>query len=198
MWDQRYNSDTYVYGEAPNNFLAQQAHLIPEGPVLCLAEGEGRNAVYLASQGYEVHAVDQSVVGREKALQLASKSGTRIQYGIGDLAHLEAGQDQWSGIVSIFAHTPSALRRELHAKVVAGLKPGGVLILEAFSPDQLSSPGLGGPRDLDMLMALTDLKQEFEALHLQIAREVVRTVDEGELHQGECNVVQLVGVKRSP
>lgn len=68
MWDQRYNSDTYMYGEAPNDFLAQQAHLIPEGPVLCLAEGEGRNAVYLASQGYEVHAVDQSVVGREKAL----------------------------------------------------------------------------------------------------------------------------------
>lgn len=196
MWDQRYSGENFVYGTEPNEFLVEQAYRIPQGSVLCLAEGEGRNAVYLAQKGYEVHAIDLSTIGRDKAMSLAEKTGTRIRYDVGDLTHLEIAPEHWSGIVSIFAHSPSALRRELHKKVVSGLQPGGVFILEAFSPNQLNSSGLGGPKDLDMLMSLLDLKQELAELDLLLARECLRPVNEGELHRGECSVIQLVGVKR--
>lgn len=195
MWDQRYSGDTFIYGTEPNEFLIEQAYRIPKGPVLCLAEGEGRNAIYLAQQGYDVHAIDQSAVARNKALNLAAKTGTQIHYDVGDMAHLEITADNWSGIVSIFAHSPSALRRDVHKKVVSGLQPGGVFILEAFSPNQLNSSGLGGPKDPDMLMSLHDLKQELAELNLELAREKVRFIHEGELHRGECSVIQLVGVK---
>nr|WP_320135474.1 class I SAM-dependent methyltransferase [uncultured Amphritea sp.] len=196
MWDQRYSGENFVYGTEPNEFLVEQAYRIPQGSVLCLAEGEGRNAVYLAQKGYEVHAIDLSTIGRDKAMSLAEKTGTRIRYDVGDLTHLEIAPDHWSGIVSIFAHSPSALRRDLHKKVVSGLQPGGVFILEAFSPNQLNSSGLGGPKDPDMLMSLHDLKQELAELDLLLARECLRPVNEGELHRGECSVIQLVGVKR--
>ncbi|MBU2964134.1 class I SAM-dependent methyltransferase [Amphritea sp. 2_MG-2023] len=196
MWDQRYSGENFVYGTEPNEFLVEQAYRIPQGSVLCLAEGEGRNAVYLAQKGYEVHAIDLSTIGRDKAMSLAEKTGTRIRYDVGDLTHLEIAPEHWSGIVSIFAHSPSALRRELHKKVVSGLQPGGVFILEAFSPNQLNSSGLGGPKDLDMLMSLLDLKQELAELDLLLARECLRPVNEGELHRGECSVIQLVGVKQ--
>ncbi|MDX2424298.1 MAG: class I SAM-dependent methyltransferase [Amphritea sp.] len=196
MWDQRYSGENFVYGTEPNEFLVEQAYRIPQGSVLCLAEGEGRNAVYLAQKGYEVHAIDLSTIGRDKAMSLAEKTGTRIRYDVGDLTHLEIAPEHWSGIVSIFAHSPSALRRDLHKKVVSGLQPGGVFILEAFSPNQLNSSGLGGPKDLDMLMSLLDLKQELAELDLLLARECLRPVNEGELHRGECSVIQLVGVKR--
>lgn len=196
MWDQRYSGENFVYGTEPNEFLVEQAYRIPQGSVLCLAEGEGRNAVYLAQKGYEVHAIDLSTIGRDKAMSLAEKTGTRIRYDVGDLTHLEIAPEHWSGIVSIFAHSPSALRRDLHKKVVSGLQPGGVFILEAFSPNQLSSSGLGGPKDPDMLMSLLDLKQELAELDLLLARECLRPVNEGELHRGECSVIQLVGVKR--
>jgi len=196
MWDQRYSGENFVYGTEPNEFLVEQAYRIPQGSVLCLAEGEGRNAVYLAQKGYEVHAIDLSTIGRDKAMSLAEKTGTRIRYDVGDLTHLEIAPEHWSGIVSIFAHSPSALRRDLHKKVVSGLQPGGVFILEAFSPNQLNSSGLGGPKDPDMLMSLLDLKQELAELDLLLARECLRPVNEGELHRGECSVIQLVGVKR--
>lgn len=195
MWDQRYSSESFVYGTAPNEFLVEQVHRIPSGPVLCLAEGEGRNAVYLAQQGYEVHAVDLSSVGRDKAMTLAANAGIQLRYDVGDLAHLKIEPQSWSGIVSIFAHSPSALRHALHQKVVSGLQPGGVFVLEAFSPHQLNSSGLGGPKDLDMLMSLHDLKKELAGLTLVLAQETIRPVNEGELHSGECSVIQLVGVK---
>lgn len=195
MWDQRYSSDTFVYGTKPNDFLAEQAHRIPAGTVLCLAEGEGRNAVHLAGLGFEVHAVDLSSVGRNKALKLAQQTGVDIRYDVGDLAHLKLGENRWSGIISIFAHTPSTLRRQLHGKIAQALKPGGVFILEGFSLDQLASSGTGGPQNPDMLMSLHELREELSELDLQIAQEGIRRVDEGELHQGECCVVQIVAVK---
>ncbi|MDO6563199.1 class I SAM-dependent methyltransferase [Amphritea sp. 1_MG-2023] len=195
MWDQRYQNENFVYGTAPNDFLAEQAYRIPQGSVLCLAEGEGRNAVYLAQKGYQVHAIDLSPVGRDKAMSLALKTGTHIRYDIGDLAHLEIAPNKWNAIVSIFAHTPSALRREIHQKVVSGLQPGGVFILEAFSPQQLSCSGFGGPQNPDMLMSLQHLKQELAELKLLVSRECLRPINEGELHRGECSVVQLVGIK---
>jgi SAM-dependent methyltransferase len=131
MWNQRYSAEHYVYGTEPNDFLAASLEQLPTGRVLCLAEGEGRNAVFLAALGNQVTAVDASSVGLAKARRLAAKHGVEIETLTCDLAELEIEPGAWDLIVSIFAHTPAPLRADLHRRVATGLRPGGVFLLEA-------------------------------------------------------------------
>ncbi|MCB0943304.1 MAG: class I SAM-dependent methyltransferase, partial [Mycobacterium sp.] len=142
-WDARYQGDDFVYGTAPNDFLRDQITRLPVGKVLCLAEGEGRNAVFLAERGFTVTAVDMSPVGLEKARRLAEQRGVALDTVVADLADFRLEPGAWDGIVSIFAHMPPAARRHLHHEVVAGLRPGGVFVLEAYRPEQLDY-GTGG------------------------------------------------------
>jgi SAM-dependent methyltransferase len=191
MWDERYNTDEFVYGTEPNTFLVEAAETIPKGPVLCLAEGEGRNAVYLAGLGYEVVAVDASEIGMDKAQVLATDREVDITTVVADLNEYEIEPASWDGIVSIFCHLPSAKRPALYKKIMQGLKPGGILVLEAFTPAQLER-GTGGPKDADRLLTLAELKDAFKKLDFKHAAELERAIDEGSLHQGVCSVVQLV------
>ena len=144
MWDERYRGEEYVYGTSPNDFLRSQITHLPRGQILCLAEGEGRNAVFLAERGYDVTAVDQSPVGLAKARQLAEQRGVSIETVVADLGAFEVAPEVWDGIVSIFAHVPPPARRHVHRQVVTGLRPGGVLLLEAYRPEQLEYH-TGGP-----------------------------------------------------
>ena len=193
-WDERYNRRDYVYGDQPNEFLVQVEGYIPMGNVLCLGEGEGRNAVFLASQGYEVTAVDASRVGLFKAEELAQRHGVSITTVVSDLAHYDIGVNAWQGIVSIFCHLEPSLRRRVHRACVQGLAPGGAMVLEAFSPQQLNNQ-TGGPKALDLLMSLRDLKEDFSGLVLKIAREIICDRVEGLFHTGESALVQILGVK---
>lgn len=116
MWNQRYSEEGFAYGTEPNDFLKDQYfRLQKEGRILCLAEGEGRNAVFLAMEGYSVTAVDQSSVGLQKAANLAIKHGVEITTRIVDLADYDLGSEVWDGIISIAAHVPPLLRKEFHA-----------------------------------------------------------------------------------
>ena len=191
FWDQRYSTDGYFYGEAPNAFVAEQAALIPPGPVLCLAEGEGRNAVFLAERGHAVTAMDQSSVGLAKARQLAARRGVTLTTEVADLTTYAIRPGHWSGIVATFVHLPPDLRRAVHTAVVAGLRPGGVYLLEAYHPDQLHH-GTGGPRDINLLMTLAALRQELGGLAIIHGRELERPVVEGRAHTGLAAVVQVV------
>lgn len=195
FWDERYAGTDHFYGTAPNGFLASVAERIPAGPVLCLAEGEGRNAVHLASLGHAVTALDQSAVGLAKAQRLAAARGVALETVVADLATYRIVPSAWAGIVSVFGHLPSALRRAVHAGVVAGLQPGGVFILEAYTPAQLAF-GTGGPKDPDLLMRLDDLRRELAGLDLLVAQELEREVVEGTAHHGRAAVVQIVAQKR--
>lgn len=197
LWDERYSQYEYAYGLDPNDFLVEQTELIPQGRVLCLAEGEGRNALHLARCGYNVLAVDQSKVGLDKATQRARQAGVEITTQVADLAEYHIRPGKWQGIVSIWAHVPPAIRKPLHRQVVAGLAPGGVLILEAYTPRQLEMDAVGGPKhdQRDRLMTLAELKEELAGLSLRIAQEIERDVNEGELHRGRSAVVQVVAVK---
>lgn len=196
MWDQRYAEEGFAYGTEPNAFLQSEYSRIPAGGrVLCLAEGEGRNAVFLARQGYAATAVDQSSVGLQKAQRLALDKGVEIETIVADLADYDPGRDSWDGIVSISAHMPPSLRRQVHARAVQALKPGGVFILEAYTPRQLEMDGIGGPPDRSLLMSLEDLHTELEGLDFIIGREVERYISEGRYHQGNSAVVQIVARK---
>ncbi len=191
-WDQRYAGSGHIYGKEPNAFLAAEAGRIPAGPVLCLAEGEGRNAVHLAQLGHAVTAVDQSAVGLAKAARLAAARNVPLTTVVGDLADQAINPAAWSGIISVFAHLPPALSRAVHAQVVAGLRPGGIFILEAYTPAQLVL-GTGGPREAGLCMTLDALRPELAGLEFVVARECERDVIEGTAHTGRGAVVQVVG-----
>lgn len=193
-WNARYSEPGYAYGTQPNLFLVESVHRIPRGPVLSLGEGEGRNAVFLASQGYAVHAVDGSPVGLAKARALASDRGVQIETEVADLAAYAIPPGTFAGIVSIFLHLPREQRAHLHAQVYQGLAPGGVFLLEAYGPEQLTF-GTGGPRTPDRLAGLEELQAELPGLDWIIARETDRDVVEGRYHLGPAAVVQLLGVK---
>lgn len=191
MWDQRYAEKGYVYGTEPNDFLVEKAGGLSPGRVLCLAEGEGRNAVWLAEQGHEVLAVDASAVGLEKAQRLAAARGVSIETVIADLAAYPIPEGRFDLVVSIFCHLPAAVRHSLHRRVAQGLKPGGRLILEAYTLQQLGR-GTGGPPVAELLYDLKTLRDDLHGLTLLHAAECERELHEGYLHDGVGAVVQLV------
>jgi len=195
MWDERYGKPGFSYGTAPNAFLASMAHHLPPGRILSIGEGEGRNAVYLATRGYQVVGVDGSPVGMAKAQRLAADHAVRITTEVADLADYRIDPATWDGIISIFCHLPRRLRARVHADVVQGLKVGGVFILEAYTPAQLEY-GTGGPPTVDLLVSLADLERELEGLQFLHAEETEREVIEGRAHTGPSAVVQVVAVKQ--
>lgn len=193
-WDERFSTPAYVYGTEPNDFLRANAHRLPAGPVLCLGDGEGRNGVHLATLGHAVTSVDGSAVGLEKARRLAASRGVALHTVHADLADYLVDAGSWAGIVSIFCHLPRDLRARVHAAVVRGLAPGGVYLLEAYTPRQLAL-GTGGPPSVEYLMEPGDLEAELAGLRLERCEELRRPVVEGLVHTGEAAVVQVVGVK---
>mmetsp|Transcript_17595 Transcript_17595/g.36964 ORF Transcript_17595/g.36964 Transcript_17595/m.36964 type:complete len:250 (+) Transcript_17595:85-834(+) len=195
MWDGKYSSDEYVFGTKPNDFLESvSSKLAPNSSVLSLGEGEGRNAVFLAKLGHDVLGVDASAVGLEKAQKLAREHGTEIDTKVADLESFDMEVSKWDGVVSIFCHMPSELRKEVYKKIVGGLKPGGILILEAYTPKQLEYK-TGGPPVADMMPTLDLLKVELDGLYFEIGEEKERDVVEGRLHTGKAHVVQVVARK---
>jgi len=196
FWDERYGGAELTYGAEPNDFLRDMAPRIPPGPVLGLGEGQGRNAVHLATLGHPVTAVDQSPVGLARARELAASRGVTLHTVVADLAEFDLEPTSWSGIISIFCHLPPALRQSIYPRCAAALAPGGVLILEAYTPDQLEY-GTGGPREPDLLSTLVELRDLLPGLELEIGREVVREIHEGAHHHGLAAVVQVVARKPS-
>lgn len=195
MWDQRYDRDDYLYGTEPNDYLRRQADLFAEGArVLCLAEGEGRNAVYLAQRSLEVTAVDASAVGLEKARRLARERGVELTTEQADLADYNLGHERWDGIVAIFAHLPPQVRQAVHGQIFGALKPGGLLVLEAYRPEQLDY-GTGGPPEAELLISPADLERELGGLWLDELQALERPVHEGAGHSGLAAVVQALGLK---
>lgn len=194
QWDDRYGQSNYFYGTEPNDFLSTTSHRIPIGSVICLADGEGRNSTFLASLGYKVSSVDISPVGVQKTQELARRKHVEVNAQVGDLESFDLGVNKWQGIVSIFCHLPSELRRDVHRRVVSALAPGGVVLLEAYTPNQIGR-GTGGPQSEDLLMTAQSLQEEFSGLKILHLQELDREVIEGTGHSGMASVVQLLAIK---
>lgn len=195
MWDERYSETGFAFGTEPNDFLVASVGLLQtESQILCLGEGEGRNAVHLASLGHRVTAVDSSSVGLEKALLLAKQRGVSIAIVEADLKDYHIPPGAFQAIISIFCHLPPAIRMRLHQKVCEGLTPGGIFILEGYAKKQIDN-NTGGPRKIDLLMDLEELKRELQPLILSHALETERDIQEGAYHNGIGAVVQIIGTK---
>jgi SAM-dependent methyltransferase len=193
MWNERYAGEDFAYGTEPNSFLAEHAKAL-KGPVLSLAEGEGRNAVFLASLGLDVLGVDASAVGLAKAQKLAASRGLAIRTEVADLATYEPPENAFSSVVSISAHLPSRIRKKLYPLVERSLKPGGIILLEAYSTAQLART-TGGPKDPDLLLTRADLESGFPNCTPIISQEIDREVVEGQFHTGLASVVQFMARK---
>ncbi|GAB2681718.1 SAM-dependent methyltransferase [Aliiglaciecola aliphaticivorans] len=194
MWDERYTDKDYAYGKQPNSFLAEHFPVIPKGKVLSLAEGEGRNAVFLAKQGYAVTAVDASAVGLEKAELLAKENGVEIELIHADLAEFNIHEGVWDGVLSIFCPLPPELRSRVYKKAVNGLKAGGVFMLEAYTPEQLKH-GTGGGKSIDSMTSKESILTDLDGLNFNHLEEIERDVIEGKYHTGRGAVIQVIATK---
>lgn len=195
FWDERYAAEGLVYGEHPNDFLVEMSARFPQvGTALDIGAGEGRNALFLASRGLDVLAVDQSRVGMEKAERLARERGLKLRTRAVDLQDFEAEAGSLDVVSSIFVHLPGPLRAAVHARVAAWLKPGGVFVLEAYAPEQLTRD-TGGPKDPARLASLSTILSEIGGLEIEHGAALVRTVSEGRFHSGEADVVQVLARK---
>ncbi|MDD2545612.1 MAG: methyltransferase domain-containing protein [Burkholderiaceae bacterium] len=195
FWDQQLSVDGYKYGTAPNAFLTRQAHRIAaHAKVLVPGDGEGRNSVWLAEQGHQVTALDASAVGLQKAKALAMDRGVTVQLLRADLADWQA-ETLFDAVVLTYVHLPPGLRPQAHRRLAQALRPGGVLILEAFHPLQLGHTS-GGPQQTDLLYTLEMLHEDFRGLlEADGAQECETTLHEGPGHQGRAWVTRYVGTR---
>lgn len=192
FWDARYAEADFAYGCEPNDFLVAQAQDLAPGQALCLAEGQGRNGIHLAALGHQVILQDLSPVGLKRAHQLAHDRGVAIQAICCDLADFEPDPESTDLVVAIWMHLPPALRATVHRRAVEALRPGGHLILEAYTPRQLEL-GTGGPPQRDLLIEPEQLRQELSGLEWLVLNERQRQVNEGPYHRGLSAVVQAHG-----
>lgn len=194
-WDDRYAGEEFFFGTEANDFLKEVAPRLPVGRTLCIADGEGRNSVFLAEAGHDVTAMDASAVGMRKAAVLAAERGVELATVVADLREFDFARERWDAIVSIYCHMPPDLRRDVHARAVEALAPGGALVLEAYTPQQLAYR-TGGPPVRELLMTEADLRADLAGLSFEVLTERLRTVREGRGHDGASAVVQVLGWKR--
>lgn len=194
MWDQRYRDADYVYGKQANDFLVENYSRLPKGKILSLAEGEGRNAVFLAQQGYAVTAVDSSQVGLDKAQKLAQEYGVEIDTILADINEFEITPNTWEGIISIFCPLSTQQQLLLYPKIVAGLKPKGVYLVEAYRPEQLAY-GTGGGSSADQMTTQASLEHGLRDLEFVQLESLEREVIEGKFHTGLAAVIQAIALK---
>ncbi|MEL6634134.1 MAG: class I SAM-dependent methyltransferase [Bacteroidota bacterium] len=190
-WDARYQADTYAYGVAPNEFFAEQLEKLAPGSLLLPAEGQGRNAVFAAKMGWDVHAFDFSEVAKEKALQLAEQEGVEFRYDTMSFDSIQLPVETYDAIGLVFVHTAPSMRQSLHRQLIPLLKPEGMVILEAFHKTQLGLTS-GGPKSDAMLFSEEELREDFQSLDIISLEVVTRQLDEGPFHQGEARIIQMV------
>ncbi|UCH65667.1 MAG: class I SAM-dependent methyltransferase [Ignavibacterium sp.] len=194
FWDERYSATEFIYGTEPNNFFRIKLDKLTPGKILLLGEGEGRNAVHAALNGWEVDAVDFSTRAKEKALQLALDNDVLINYEVVDLSNYKPKQNYYDAVAIIYLHLIPELRQSIHLQVVNSLYTGGKLILEVFEKEQLDKSS-GGPQSLEMLYSKEELKTDFVNMKIKMLEKQQINLDESEKHRGDAVVIRMIAEK---
>jgi cyclopropane fatty-acyl-phospholipid synthase-like methyltransferase len=192
MWDERFSQSEAVYGHAPNAFLMEQTARFRRGMHLLVpGDGYGRNGIWLARQGFHVHTVDLSAVGVERARAAAKAAEVKLTIEQADLATWNWPADHFDGVIAIFLHLPLQARAKVHGYMLRTIKPGGLIVLQAFSPAQLQHSS-GGPKQVELLYTPAILREDFApATALELEEKEIQ-IDEGHMHRGPAAVVQAV------
>lgn len=194
FWNERYAEHEAVYGLQPNEFFKEQIDKLPPGKLLLPGEGEGRNAIYAAQQGWDVTAFDSSDVAIKKALKRAEQLGVHINYVHTDMEGFTAAAESFDAVGIVYFHLPPQARIVFHERVIQWLKPGGCIIMEVFNPEQLSKSS-GGPKDITMLYDAAMLEEDFQALSDIHINMTETQLNEGDFHQGIASVTRMVARK---
>jgi cyclopropane fatty-acyl-phospholipid synthase-like methyltransferase len=194
FWNSRYALESYVYGLQPNTFLKESLIRIKPGEILFPAEGEGRNAVFAAKLGFSVMAFDSSSEGMKKAMRLALENNVEIDYRLDSYESINFPENKFDVIALIFAHMAPDSRHQYHRKLLTCLKPGGLLILQGFSKEQINYNS-GGPRDINMLFSEEELKSDFSEMKTLNITSELTWLSEGDFHQGTAAVINVLGNK---
>lgn len=199
-WNERYSMEAFAYGEQPNNFLKEQLSSLAVGKILFPAEGEGRNAVFAATLGWQVSAFDISIEGKNKALKLAEMNQVRIDYQVEELQNLAYQPEQFDAIALIYAHFPADIKSVYHKTLDKYLRKGGIIIFEAFSKKHLEyiakNEKVGGPKEEAMLFSKEEIKADFDNYEIIILEETEIELNEGLFHNGLGSVIRFVGKKK--
>jgi len=200
FWNQRYAEKEYAYGEQPNVFFEQELSKIDiVGNLLMPADGEGRNGVFAASKGWNVTSFDISESGKTKAENLAQQNGVQINYQVGDFLEMDFETNSFDAVGLIYAHFPSDIRKVYHQKIGQLLKPGGLIIFEAFSKEHLKYNSLnervGGPKDEAFLFTKEMMIDEFPKVDIQYLEQLEVDLKEGNYHIGTGNVIRFIANK---
>jgi SAM-dependent methyltransferase len=200
MWEERYKEKEFVYGKDPNLFFNEWLQKFESGSILMPADGEGRNGVFAAQLGWEVTSFDLSEEGKSKALELAKENNVTLEYIVGDLEQLSFKKESFDAIGLIYAHFAAEKKSFLHKKLNEYLKPGGIIIFEAFSKSHLSynehDPKVGGPTVIDMLFSIIEIGADFENYDTLLLEEKEIILKEGKYHIGKGSVIRFVGRKK--
>lgn len=198
-WDDRYSNKAFAYGTAPNAYFKEQLQKLNPGNLLMPADGEGRNGVYAATCGWRVVCTDLSIEGKKKALDLAESNRVTIEYMVGDLDAMTFEKDSFDCIGLIYAHFSADAKSNLHKKLISCLKPGGMILFEAFSKNHLQlrqvNPKVGGPNDIDMLFSTSEIENDFSDLEILLLEETEIELKEGLFHNGKGSVIRFIGKK---
>ena len=194
FWNQRYSATEYAYGESPNEFLKQELPKIKPGKILFPAEGEGRNAVFAASLGWDVTAFDPSIEGKRKAQELADKHNVTINYKVTDYHNVNFQENYFDCICLTYAHMPENMRNKVHNKLASYLKSGGLLFLEGFSKEQINY-NTGGPKDIGFLFDENELKNDFANFSKIDMKKSEVHLNEGLYHRGLASIIRLKATK---
>ncbi len=199
-WDERYSNEEFAYGTAPNNYLKEQLQKLSPATILFAAEGEGRNAVYAATLGWQAAAFDISAEGQKKAQQLANANRVQIDYRVGELDTLGFVPAQFDAIALIYAHFPATIKSAMHRSLDTYLRSGGVVIFEAFSKKHLDyvtkNEHVGGPKDLAQLFSIEEVQADFANYDFTELAETEIELNEGAYHNGTGSVIRFVARKR--
>jgi len=199
FWDQRYSQKGYVYGEDPNEYFKNQLDGVPPGKILLPAEGEGRNAAYAAALGWEVYAFDISQQGKLKAEALSRKKNVKINYIVGECSEISYPANTFDALGIIYAHFPASRKTGYYKQLTSYLKADGLIIFEAFSKTHIRyqevNPHAGGPKDIDMLFDISEIKSAFPDTTFAELREEEIDLQEGEYHSGKAMVIRFTGRK---
>ncbi|MFO1330371.1 MAG: class I SAM-dependent methyltransferase [Rubrivivax sp.] len=197
-WNRRFQAEGFLFGTEPNAWLREHASVWSPGQrVLCVADGEGRNSVWLAQQGLRVDAFDLSEVGVAKARALAAARDVAVDYAVADVGRLDWPDGVYDGIAAIFVQfADPALRARLFQGMARALKPGGTLVLQGYTPKQLDYR-TGGPPFVDHLYTEALLRESFAGLQITVLREYEAELHEGSGHHGRSALIGLVGRRPS-
>jgi hypothetical protein len=199
-WNERFSKEEFAYGEQPNNYLREQLEKLDAGKILFPAEGEGRNAVFAASLGWNVSAFDVSVVGKTKALRLAENNHVGIDYQVGELETLHYKSEEFDVIALIYAHFPATIKSSYHRMLNKFLRKEGLIIFEAFSKKHVDylarNEKVGGPKDIEMLFSIDEIKSDFPNYDIIELEEKEIELNEGPFHNGTGSVIRFTGRKK--